>query len=161
MKKSKGFMLAEVVVTSTIVMTTLISLYVTFNKLYTNYKVRTRYFDIDGVYAIKAMIDTMLDTGELKSQIPTSSNYIQINCDNIPQSKNSCKSINETYNITNMYIVKKESLSSLQTESNQTLKDYITYMQKYYNINDTNYNYFIIVEYKNNNDFYYSSLMLG
>ena len=34
-------------------------------------------------------------------------------------------------------------------------------MQKYYSITDTNYNYFIIVEYKNNNDFYYSSLKLG
>ena len=60
MKNNKGFMLAEVVVTSTIVLTSLISLYITFNKLYNNYEIRSNYYDVDGIYAIKNMINNLI-----------------------------------------------------------------------------------------------------
>ena len=55
MKNNKGFMLAEVVVTSTIILTALISFYTTFNNLYRRYEIHTKYYDIDGVYAIKEL----------------------------------------------------------------------------------------------------------
>ena len=50
-KHQKGFMLAEVIVVSTIVITVLTSLYISFNKLYSNYKVRFKYYDANGLYA--------------------------------------------------------------------------------------------------------------
>ena len=155
MKNNKGFMLAEVVVTSTIILTSLMSLYVTFNKLYKNYEIRSKYFDIDGVYAIKAVINTKLKSGDLNKIIKDNTNYTSILTDDV-------KNIKETYNIENMYIVKKDNLDALKTEtSRNTFKDYLTYMEKYYKLNDTNYSYFIVAEYKNNNDYYYSSLKLG
>ena len=64
-KNNKGFMLAEVVITSTIILTALVSLYVTFNKLYSNYNTRNSYYNIDGFYAIKGMINYLIDSGKL------------------------------------------------------------------------------------------------
>ena len=47
MKNNKGFMLAEAIITSTIVLTTLVGLYANFMKLYNVYKIRDTYYDID------------------------------------------------------------------------------------------------------------------
>ena len=58
-------MLAEAIITSTIVLTTLVGLYANFMKLYNVYKIRDTYYDIDGVYAIKNAIDAMIDDGSL------------------------------------------------------------------------------------------------
>ena len=155
MKNNKGFMLAEVVVTSTIVLTTLISLYVTFNKLYNKYETNSKYFDIDGIYAIKAVINTKLESGDLNTIIKNTSTYT-------PLLTSDVNSIKDAYNIEEMYIVKKGSLDALKSgDINNTFKDYLTYMGKYYKISDNNYNYFVVAEYKNNDKYYYSSLKLG
>ena len=157
MKNNKGFMLAEVVVTSTIVLTTLISLYATFTKLYTKYETNSKYFDIDGIYAIKAVLNTKLESGDLNNIIKTTNtnNYASLLTTNVD-------SIKDTYNIENMYIVKKSNLDTLKEHVlNNTFKDYLEYMKKYYKTSDNNYNYYIVAEYKNNDKYYYSSLKLG
>ena len=57
LKKSKGFMLAEVVVSSTVVLVALVTLYASFTRVYNRYKTVDRYFNIDGLYAIRSMVN--------------------------------------------------------------------------------------------------------
>ena len=61
LKNNKGFMLIEVIVTSTIVVTTMIALYAGYIKLYNTYKQRNSYYNIDATYATKEMLNAMLE----------------------------------------------------------------------------------------------------
>ena len=60
LKSNKGFMLVEVVIVATVVLTTMTFLYTSINKLYNNYKVRNSYYNIDAMYATKEIINTMM-----------------------------------------------------------------------------------------------------
>ena len=103
-------MLAEAVITSTVVLTTLIGLYATFTKLYNAYNIRTTYFDIDGIYAIKGMIDHLIDNGEINGIINNLKNMeTQQLIKLIDKGKyfkgekdEYCNSLTELYNIDNM-----------------------------------------------------------
>ena len=192
MKNNKGFMLAEAVITSTIVLTTLIGLYATFSRLYNLYNIRTTYFDIDGVYAIKGMIDNLIDNNidNLIDNNKMNSTLQQVNTNNYSQliskkvcssantNTNYCNSLQKLYNIENMYIIKynKDAVTNLKNQDiNQTFKDYLDYISNYYSFVDSNaddttdnkfnvddgYKYLFVVEYKNGEDYYYSSLGLG
>ena len=58
------------------------------------------------------------------------------------------------YNYSSVEILKKENLK-------QTFKDYLNYIEKYYNFNmddDNKYSYLFVVEYQKNQKYYYSSL---
>lgn len=163
-------MLAEAIITSTIVLTTLVGLYANFMKLYNVYKIRDTYYDIDGVYAIKNAIDAMIDDGSLAGTLALNTNYNPIiNSDKCAVSNNNnnyCNFLKDTYSIKNMYVVKydKGSIENLkgQTQTlNQTFKDYLNYIEKYYNFNmddDNKYSYLFVVEYQKNQKYYYSSL---
>lgn len=48
----KGFMMAELVVVSAIVLVTLVGLYASYNKIYSVYKTRTRYYDVTTLYRL-------------------------------------------------------------------------------------------------------------
>ncbi len=175
---NRGFMLAEVVVTATIVLTALISLYITFNKLYKNYNTRSYIYDIDGIYAIKDVISILMDTGDINNILANYTNTTEVKsieliksntCSNTISDdfKNHCESIQEIYNINNMYITKYKSnhITSLKNNvNNTTFKDYLSFLNNKYNFTDGNYTYLFIVEYKNDNtsdDYYYSNLGFG
>lgn len=161
-------MLAEAIITSTIVLTTLVGLYANFMKLYNVYKIRDTYYDIDGVYAIKNVIDAMIDDGSLAGTLALNTNSKSIINDNIcivsNNNNNYCNFLKDTYSIKNMYVVKydKGSIAELKNQVlNQTFKDYLNYIEKYYNFNmddDNKYSYLFVVEYQKNQKYYYSSL---
>lgn len=48
----KGFMMAELVVVSSIVLVTLVGLYVSYNKIYSTYKTRLTYYDVVTLYRL-------------------------------------------------------------------------------------------------------------
>ena len=60
-KNNKVFMLVEVIITSTVIATAMVSLYSTFNKLYTSYNQKTTYHNIDSIFATKITINYLLD----------------------------------------------------------------------------------------------------
>lgn len=188
MKNSKGFMLAEVIITSTVIITALIGLYTTFNKIYNKYNIRNSYYDIDGVYAIKGMINHLIKDNKLNNILSDkdtgtfNSNQIYLikngKCNNFSTSSNSytislyndnyCKSLQNLYKINNLIVMdydKKllidESNGNNLKDSvnNQTFKDYIEYISNYYTFEKDKYSYLFIIEYKNDkNEFNYSSL---
>jgi len=163
-------MLAEAIITSTIVLTTLVGLYANFMKIYKVYRVRETYYDIDGVYAIENTIDWLISNNELVSIVPDNNiNYRLLVGNSCPIKQEFCNLLTKSYKVKNMYIMsfKKQAIESLIADvDNKTFKDYLNFVLKYYNFNtdeDDNYSYLFVVEYqKNDNDvrYYYSSLGL-
>ncbi len=71
MKKlgSKGFMMAEVIIVSTIILTTLVGLYTIFNRMYIVYTERSYYNNIDAVYALKTIYNYLIENNQLSVAI--------------------------------------------------------------------------------------------
>lgn len=133
-KNRKGFMLAELVISATVVISTMVGLYSLYSKLYNKYKEKNSYYSIDAMYATKEMIDVMISKNEFNTFINrtlsiSSSGFIIKDgkliedessnsnlCDNSnPQCvhiKDSVNAIKELYGIKNMVIV-EYSLCSL------------------------------------------------
>ena len=168
-KKSKGFMLAEVVVTSTVVLTALVGLYTTYNKLYNQYKIRETYYDIDGMNMLKNIINHTLETRNINTYIKAAEEkgYYHIMGDNnIPYSGD--RVFNE---IINLYFIKynKEDLTNFKGEGiRRTCKDYVDYLIKHSKFDSTGKNkdfeYIFILEAGNKNDndnISYSSMGVG
>lgn len=173
-KNNKGFMLVEVIVTSTIVVTTMILLYSSFNKLSNNYKIKNSYYNLDATYATKEMINSMLKNEEGNINefingtfynnrygyiIKKESNVINCTISNI-----SCDNLKKLYSIENMIFSEydSESLDNLKNNEsiNQTFREYIEYLIKYYSINEHDYSYIILTEVNENGNYYYASLRM-
>lgn len=179
-KNNKGFMLAEVVVSATIVLTALVTLYASFTRLYSLYEIRKTYYDIDGVYAMKGLIAHMLDTppnsdNHLLNEILSSTNFpiflIKSNiCQNNLDGDSYCKSIQELYHVENLLIVKYDEksiatyLENTKDTFHNTFKEYMDFILKNYDFSDQKYDYLMIMEYRNSNsdkeneEYYYASM---
>ena len=173
-KNNKGFMLIEVIITSTIVLTTMILLYSSFNKLSNSYKIRNSYYNIDASYATKEMINSMLKDSNNNNNINQFINdtfyrkrygYI-IDNQECKLETDSCDKLKTLYSIENMIFSEydPESLKYLKENEliNQTFKEYIEYIDNYYDIKNTkdNYEYIILTEVKENDKYYYASLRM-
>lgn len=66
---NKGFMLAEVIIVSAIIVTVLVTMYSGLNKLYIKYDEVSRYYNIDAIYAGKTMSDYLIDNGLMDDYI--------------------------------------------------------------------------------------------
>ena len=160
-KNNKGFMLAEVIITSTIVLSAMVGLYLTFNKLYIKYNTISTYKNIDGTYAIENIVDNLIADQNLNNILANKSGRVIVNgeCQII---ETYCENIKLAYNIENMYIFKmnEESVNELKEQvKNPTFKEYLDYTKKYYKYDENHY--LIVLEYKNENEFNYSSMELG
>lgn len=63
----KGFMMAEVVVVSAIVMVTIVGLYQSYNKLYSTYSTRLKYHDAETLYRLGNYRDILIENGSLNT----------------------------------------------------------------------------------------------
>ena len=193
-KNNKGFMLIELIITSTVVVTAMIALYASFNRIYSLYKTRNNYYDINGIYASKEIVRSLLNSNELTKIINANfetGNYsflIKNGNLNIPISntitQDQINEIKDFYKIKNMILtsyskcilaldecigvqsneeensIEGAESTSLKSEiNNETFKEYVEYITKYYNTtsNET-YSYIIITEIEDNNKYYYSNL---
>ena len=176
-KNNKGFMLVEVIITSTVILTGMILFYSSFNSLFSKYKEREVYHDIDAFYASKEMINNLLENN-LSAFLNAHSSLetIDIIKDNrciaeeslYINQNNFCTTLKDFYQIKNMFFTyydanvlknKKENLT------NETFKYYIDYVTNYYNIKEANigtssnsYAYMIITEIENNGKNYYANI---
>ena len=173
-KNNKGFMLAEVIITSTIVMTAMVSLYFTFNKIYNKYKTLMTYQNVDGMYAIEEITDNLFkdedayNFNRVIQKIDNDNKFyiIQNNtCKELSgQSLEKCQPVLNAFGIETMVIIKENETQLNEVSdntTNQPFKKYLEYLKKYYKINKGEGYYLIILEYKNNNKYNYSSMELG
>ena len=165
-KNNKGFMLVEVIVTSTVIATAMISLYSTFNKLYTSYNQKISYHNIDGIYANKTTINYLLDNDFNAFINSTFVNYqykILIDDTTCFSNTDVCNAIKSTYKVNKMVIAEynRSIIETLKNTSiNQTFKEYIDYVIGYYGIEQSSnrYNYIILTEIKDGDNYYYANL---
>ena len=102
---NKGFMMAEVVVVSSIVLVTLVGLYTSYNKIISAYSQRVNYYDVTTLYELANIRNNIYDYSGYVSQ------------DRIINNGTSEQ----------VYYLNYEDLNSMNV-SNQTFKDYLEYL---------------------------------
>ena len=81
---NRGFMLAEVIIVSSIIVTVLVTMYTGLNRLFIKYDELSRYFNVDAIYMAKNVEDYLIDTYKIKGLIDDSNGYVDIkNMDDI------------------------------------------------------------------------------
>lgn len=151
-RNNKGFMLAEVVIVSAILITTLTSLYAGFARVYKAYEERSSFFDIDSIYALKNIEDTLIDNMEFNNIIKTidANNYVYYNNEELISDNyiNSyLKSIMTNYNIEYFYIT-EYSMYAIDkiiniNSSNIVFNDFLIYLENNLVFNNS-YKYILV-----------------
>ena len=151
-KNNKGFMLAEVVIVSAVLITTLVSLYAGFAKVYKAYEERSSFFDTDSIYALKSIEDTLIDEGLFNNIINeiNTSNYVSYLAENRTADSyinSHLKELLGNYNIEYFYITKYDNASLttiIESDANNIIfNDFLKYLQKNLTF-DNNYNYIFL-----------------
>ena len=144
---NKGFMMTEVVVVSVIVLSVLVTMYVSYGKLFTGFKEKINYYNPDSIYKLANVRDAMIKDGTLNTLIKEYTSTIKID--------SYCKWLcNELKSTNNIYISNYGDLKKINN-TNQTFKDYIAFLEN--NIENKN-NYYLIIETEVYNNYYYSYL---
>lgn len=149
MKKNSGFMLFETLIVSTLVLGTLIFLYVQIVNIKKSYNVSFKYNTIPGLYNANALAKYLEKTGysDIKSQLE-GANYVDIT--DCASAGSLCYKIVEKTNIKQALFV-NSNITNLKTELDDTsfnrdLKKYIRRLPD----NKENYNYRLIIEFNDN-----------
>lgn len=118
----KGFMMAEVIVVSSIVLITLTSLYISYNKIYSTYKKRINYYDVSIIYDLdKIRRNTAIDASTNNTKIDSESNTT-VYAIPLPITDN-----------------KITDLSQENTTFNTTFNEYLEYLKNSITVNNCNY----------------------
>lgn len=155
----KGFMMAEVVVVSAIVLSFLAILYSSYNKTYSAYKTRLSYYDTVSLYRLVYYRDILIENKSITTafdKADTDSNHIA----SIYSTENNSGMIElpaeekPTNIIENSFLInnRKTNLNGNELDSvnvNPTFKDYIKYLSTSTKIES---NYVMVIERCNNID---------
>ncbi len=143
---NKGFMMAEVIVVSAIILIFLTSIYLSYNKIYATYTTRLSYYDTATLYRLGFYRDYYMKANLFEGM--KSNDITEVTALDNPDFNEQVFLVhNDKANLTN------ELISSLKTRAtNQTYKDYLDYLLDAVDL--TNDDYVMIMErcYKNNID---------
>lgn len=150
---NKGFMLAEVIISASVIIVTLVSLYAGFARVYKAYEIRSTYYDADSVYALKTISDYFIDEMVFNSYISGINNtnrYVEFKEIGTPSNKIDAfiNKMIENYNFKHFYLTRYNSdyLESIESISSD-LKEYINFLNSDGVIDDdANYKYIFISE---------------
>lgn len=154
----KGFMLAEVVVSASVVAVVLVTMYIGINRMTAAYDKRNRYYDLDAQQVAMEVNDLLKRDSEQNNFTSLTNNYysledIEVNYSKLKEVFNSLGE-----NINTYYVKNKDGFNNIKNSNiNQSFKDYLDYFISKTNF-DENYSYFIVVELKKNDDYYYYTL---
>ena len=139
-------MLAEVVIVSAILITTLVSLYAGFARVYAAHKERSSYFDIDSIYALKEIENFLIDNGVFNEVIEEVNNneYVYYSENNIFNENSYIKAYIETimknYNIEYFYVTRySRNLTDIES-GDAGFDDFLIYLEKNLDYSE-NYDY--------------------
>ena len=131
----KGFMMAELVVVSSIVMVSLAALYISYSKIFTKYYSYIDYYDPDTLYELAYCRDLLIDEGKLNNLLMNTTTSKIINND-----------VSESgYDTTNKIVLihnHKQNIDNYSIPSgtySKTFNDYIEYLQNSVDLTKSNY----------------------
>lgn len=178
-KNNKGFMLAEVIIVSTVVITAMVSFYASFNKIYGNYKQKDFYYSINATYALRSYVNYLIESNELNDILRSNFENENLNqyallCDGVSSSDGVCSELKNLYNVQNIYLVEYDKaidlnnqvsggLKNLRNSSdiNATFGEYIDYLVEYYSIDASeDYSFLFLIEILENDTYKYANLRL-
>ena len=149
---NKGFMLAEVIISASVIIVTLVSLYAGFARVYKAYEIRSTYYDADSVYALKTISDYFIDEMVFNSYISGINNtnrYVEFKEIGTPSNKIDAfiNKMIKNYNFEHFYLTRydMEYLNSVKSISSD-LEEYIDFLDSDNVIDNTNYKYIFISE---------------
>ena len=90
---NKGFMLVEVIIVTVVIATIMTSLYVAFSRVYKVYDMKSKYSNIDGIYALNIIKNYYIENITINKMINNSSTYIDLKND-IENSNKYCSTLN-------------------------------------------------------------------
>lgn len=154
----KGFMLAEVVVSASVVAVVLVTMYIGINRMTAAYDKRNRYYDLDAQQVAMEVNDLLKRDSEQNNFTSLTDNYYSLEDIEVNYSKlkDVFNSLGE--NINTYYAKNEDGFNTMKSLNiNQSFKDYLDYFISKTNF-DENYSYFIVVELKKNDDYYYYTL---
>ena len=188
-KDNRGFMMAELIIVSSIIIVTLVALYASFSKMYTTYSERNFYLDVDGKYALKSIYDDLVNNGKfldlinsgngLNSSSDDKLRYVNIidsnGCSDL-LSTSLCTILNNNFQVQtvvfgnyddNIFTNINVDDDNTNTEDNllsdnsynSEFKNYFKYLGDYLDFND-NYSYIFLIEYKVGENTYYSNYLV-
>ena len=142
---SKGFMMAEVVVVSAIVMVVLTALYVSYNKLYSSYNSRVNYYDSETLYQLAYYRDSIILNDKLDVAVNDAKNNDVSVVYNLGTGASYLGSVDERKNERVVLIYNdKENLTPTILNNklnniNPTFKEYMDYLSSAVDLTETNY----------------------
>ncbi len=133
---NKGFMMAEVIVVSSIVLIFLTTIFTSYNKMYATYLTRVGYYDVVTLYRLGYYRDILIENDKMTSLLttaPVTKIYASDNSSNnlfsLPEVEISDNAEDKVFLIrtaTNNHAINGSALNS--EEVNETFKDYIKYL---------------------------------
>ena len=151
---NKGFMMAEVVVVSAIVLVAITGLYISYNKIYSIYNARIDYYDVTTLYRLGYYRDVLIENDKIEEVLETANNQKVVDIYN-SNNENVIFQLPPTetseYTTDTVFLLKKSKFridAFNDKEINQTFKDYITFLSDSTTINS---NYLMIMERCNTN----------
>ncbi|MGM9875942.1 MAG: hypothetical protein ACI310_01795 [Bacilli bacterium] len=164
----KGFMLAEVVVSASVIAVILVTLYIGLNRMTSAYETRNRYYDIDAQQVAMEVNDALIRSGcldSVKSSANTSSDYIYNMSDEFADDYQGFpEQLKENFGYNDIKVFfslyDDDNLGELKgVYTSVSFGNYIDYLLNKIDFNES-YSYFIVVELqkKDVNDCYYYTL---
>lgn len=154
----KGFMLAEVVVSASVVAVVLVTMYIGINRMTAAYDKRNRYYDLDAQQVAMEVNDLLKRDSEQNNFTSLTDNYYSLEDIEVNYSKLKDVFISLGENINTYYVKNKDGFNTMKSLNiNQSFKDYLDYFISKTNF-DENYSYFIVVELEKGSDYYYYTL---
>ena len=137
---NKGFMMAEVVVVSTIICTVLVTLYISITRITNLYELRNKYHDINALYFTNDINTSFIANGYING-LTLANTTVEIN---LLSSSFNLDNIVKFYDMDSirMYYspyTKDHVLEVKDIASTKTLSEYIDYLDSTYTYNEKDY----------------------
>lgn len=131
----KGFMMAEVIVVSAVIMTTLVALYTSYNKIFLIYEKRVKYYDVTTLYELAFIRDNDMYISSDGTIDMNTNGLVSIADRYLKDIENIDNIENKVYNRTIFY-VDKSNINKINTSSiNKTYQEYLEYINDSINKN--------------------------
>lgn len=125
----KGFMMAEVIVVSAVIMTTLVALYTSYNKIFLIYEKRVKYYDVTTLYELAFIRDNDMYISSVDGIVKQDTNKLVMIEDKYIKDIEGISNINDKIYNRNIFYVDKDEINNIDKSSiNKTYQEYIEYL---------------------------------